>query len=157
MADIEKNLPPNRLDEFIKGRPITAEQLNQSVRAVNRFVSGARLPQQSPNRAIPSVGIGSTVVVARVATASISSGGIPSGTSVSVDGSNATLNALVLLAAQSTAANRGVWKVNTGAWTQHTTYTPTVCIVTAGTANTNTLWYLSAATPVYSAIIGMYA
>lgn len=98
------------------------------------------------------LGTGSVVVVARVATSNIALTG-----TVSVDGSNAGNNTLVLAQNQTTTSNIGVWKVNTsGAWTKSSPFQPTLCIVSSGTTFTSTQWYLSG-TNAYKAVVNCYA
>lgn len=65
----------------------------------------------------------------------------------SVDGVLAPLGAVVLLTAQSSSVNNGLWIVASGAWTRVSDMTAgsyfvrgTVVVVTSGAANANTVW-----------------
>lgn len=132
------------------GEPITESFLQKITNAVNEL----RTPGNPPSQVTTSHGgggTGSIVVVARIATANIALTG-----TVSVDGANATNGTLVLAKSQTTAADRGVWLVNTsGAWTQQSPFQPTLVIATAGSTLINTLWYLSAAN-TYTAGVEVY-
>lgn len=85
----------------------------------------------------PTGGSGVTVV-ARAATANVTTNG-----SQTVDGGTPSNGDYVLLKSQTTAADRGVWQVNTaGAWTF--IGQDTFCVVVGGVANGRTAFFLSA-------------
>jgi len=73
-----------------------------------------------------------------------------SGTGATMDGATLAANDRVLLTAQSTASQNGVWVVNSGAWTRPTDFpsgavvTGRVVLVTNGTTYTGTAWWLTA-------------
>lgn len=110
------------------------------------------IPPQIIRGTLGTGGVGSTIVVARVATSNLALTG-----TISVDGSNATNATLVLATAQTTPSQNGVWTVNTaGAWTKGPTFQPTLCLVSSGTSYAKTSWFLSAAN-TYTACVGVYA
>jgi hypothetical protein len=70
----------------------------------------------------------------------------------SVDGVLVPLGSTVLLTAQSTSLAHGIWQVNSGAWTRvddmaASSYVlrGTLCVVTSGTTNANTIWQATSA------------
>ena len=90
-------------------------------------------------------------LVARVATANVAS---LSGTQ-SIDGSLTALGSIVLLTAQISSIQNGLWVVNTGAWTRATDMSDgtyfvrgTLVLCSGGTANANTFWQETAASGV---------
>jgi len=96
---------------------------------------------------MPSGGAASSptniVIVNRVPLATDgAAGNITTNGSQVLDGSASPNGSLVLLRFQTTVADRGIWKVNTGGpWTKNTPFQPTLIIVSAGTNFIDTAWY----------------
>lgn len=146
----DRNNPRRRIEKLRAGDPITESFLSglSSAIADRRGVSN---PPTQVKTAFGGGGVGTVLVVGRVATSNITLSG-----TVSVDGANAPNGSLVLAQNQTIAANRGIWKVNTaGAWTQYGPFQPTIALIVNGSAFSNTMWYLSG-TNSYKAVVGMY-
>lgn len=97
---------------------------------------------------------GTTAAVAAAVSTINVTGSPPSG-SHTVDGVSSGTN-LILLIAQTSSTDRGLWLASAGTWTQVSPFNPTFVYVTGGTNNIGTMWFLTAAN-TYKAVTGVYS